>query len=104
MSVHVSTCQYKQPFLSDPFPSQNKEHFKKFMDSVLKNITKLKTLHREIKFNYTNDSSSSSIPYFRFQAFNLSHGVLSPSLFDIHVVSQVFKDIDGACQQAGDGV
>ena len=37
-------------------PAQNKEHFKKFMDSVLRNSTKLKSLLRDIKSNYVEES------------------------------------------------
>ena len=33
--------------------NQNKDHLKKFMESVLKNVTKMKMLKRDITGNYT---------------------------------------------------
>lgn len=40
-------------------PCQNKQHFKRFMESVLQKSVKFKKLQRELKDNYTAESASS---------------------------------------------
>lgn len=42
---------------------QNKDHFKRFMDSVLKNATKLKSLQRDLRSNYTSASAAGCEPH-----------------------------------------
>lgn len=42
---------------------QNKDHFKRFMESMLKNVTKLKTLKRDLTSHYTTASIDPSAPH-----------------------------------------
>lgn len=43
---------------------QNKLHLKRYLDSLLRLSTKLKTLRREMKDHYTPESTSESKPYY----------------------------------------
>lgn len=44
----------------DAKSSQNKDHLRRYLDSLLKNTTKLKTLQRDIKTNYEQQSAARS--------------------------------------------
>ena len=43
---------------------QNKQHLKRYLDSLLRLSTKLKALRREMKDHYTPESTSESKPYY----------------------------------------
>ena len=63
--VCVCVCVLRCFFLGlAALPSlQNKDHFKRFMESMLKNVTKLKTLKRDLTSHYTTASIDPSAPH-----------------------------------------
>ena len=63
-TAHVCVCVM---FVSWDVPHcqslQNRDHFKRFMESMLKNVTKLKTLKRDLTSHYTPASIEPSGPH-----------------------------------------
>lgn len=71
--VLLDFCFHFWSLISTHFSPENKNHFKRFMDSVLSKATKLKTLHKDLKQNYAEESVSEPKPYLSY-IVQISHG------------------------------